>query len=101
MVEEVIEELKPKLRLELDSKDKELLQLMQDDFPLESHPYAVLANKLGLTEDEVFARVKRLYAEGVIRKLRTILDAQKLGTCSSTLIAMKAVSYTHLTLPTN
>ena len=89
MVEEVIEELKPKLRLKLDSKDKELLQLMQDAFPLESHPYAVLANKLGLTEDEVFARVKRLYAEGVIRKLRTILDAQKLGTCSSTLIAMK------------
>ena len=83
----VIKQLKPELKL--DRKDKELLQLMQDDFPLESHPYAVLANKLGLTEDEVFARVKRLYAEGVIRKLRTILDAQKLGTCFSTLIAMK------------
>jgi len=83
----VIKQLKQELKL--DRKDKELLQLMQDDFPLESHPYAVLANKLGLTEDEVFARVKRLYAEGVIRKLRTILDAQKLGTCFSTLIAMK------------
>ncbi len=62
---------------------------MQDEFPLARHPYAVLATRLGLTEEEVFARVKRLYSEGVIRKLRTILDAQKLGTCSSTLMAMR------------
>ncbi len=75
--------------MKLDRKDRELLQLMQDEFPLVHRPYAILGNKLGLTEEETFKRAKRLFAEGVIRKLRTILDAQKLGTCSSTLMAMK------------
>ncbi len=78
-----------KEEVKLDRTDKELLQLMQDEFPLDRSPYAVLARRLGLTEDEVFARVKRLYSEGVIRNLRTILNSQKLGTCSSTLMAMK------------
>lgn len=75
--------------VKLDKNDKELLQLMQDEFPLEERPWAILGRKLGLTEEEVVARVKKLSAEGVIRKLRTILDAQKLGSCSSTLMAMK------------
>jgi DNA-binding Lrp family transcriptional regulator len=75
--------------VKLDKNDKELLQLMQDEFPLEERPWAILGRKLGLTEVEVVARVKKLSAEGVIRKLRTILDAQKLGSCSSTLMAMK------------
>ncbi len=76
-------------KVKLDRTDKELLQLMQDEFPLDRCPYAVLASRLGLTEEEAFARVRRLYSEGVIRNLRTILDTHKLGTCSSTLMAMK------------
>jgi len=75
--------------VKLDKKDKELLQLMQDEFPLEERPWMILGEKLGVTEEDVFARVKKLSDNGVIRKLRTILDAQKLGSCSSTLMAMK------------
>lgn len=75
--------------VKLDKMDRELLQLMQDAFPVAERPWAIFGRTLGLSEEEVFARVKKLYAEGVIRKLRTILDAQKLGSCSSTLMAMK------------
>lgn len=73
----------------LDKLDKELLQLLQDDFPVEKRPWAVIAKKLGIEEEEVLSRVKRLSSDGIIRKLRTILNAQKLGFCSSTLMAMK------------
>jgi len=75
--------------VKLDKQDKELLQMMQDEFPVEERPWAVFGKKLGLSEEEVLARVKKLSSDGVIRKLRTILDAQKLGSCSSTLMAMK------------
>ena len=75
--------------VKLDKRDKELLQLLQDEFPVEKRPWAEVGKKLGIAEEEVLSSVKRLFALGVIRKLRTILDAQKLGTCSSTLMAMK------------
>jgi DNA-binding Lrp family transcriptional regulator len=75
--------------VKLDKIDKELLQLLQDEFPVEKRPLAKLGKRLGITEEEVLARVKRLSSDGVIRKLRSILDAQKVGSCSSTLMAMK------------
>ncbi|PXF51215.1 MAG: hypothetical protein C4B55_02075 [Candidatus Methanophagaceae archaeon] len=73
----------------LDKRDKELLQLLQDNFPVEKRPWAVVGERLGLGEDEVLSSVQRLSAAGVIRKLRTILDAKKVGACSSTLLAMR------------
>ena len=73
----------------LDTLDKELLQQLQDNFPVEKRPWTDLGQMLGISEAEVLSRIHRLSAEGVIRKLRTILDAKKLNTCSSTLMAMK------------
>jgi DNA-binding Lrp family transcriptional regulator len=73
----------------LDKLDKELLQQLQDNFPVEKRPWTDLGKMLGISEAEVLSRIQRLSADGVIRKLRTILDARKLNTCSSTLMAMK------------
>jgi len=73
----------------LDNWDKELLQYLQDEFPVAKNPWAAIGEKLGITEEEVLSRSQRLSSEGVIRKLRTILDAQKLASCSSTLMAMR------------
>ncbi|NQE05240.1 putative HTH-type transcriptional regulator [ANME-1 cluster archaeon GoMg1] len=73
----------------LDNWGKELLQHLQDEFPVAKSPWAEIGEKLGITEEEVLSRSQRLFSEGVIRKLRTILDAQKLGACSSTLMAMR------------
>jgi DNA-binding Lrp family transcriptional regulator len=77
------------LVVKLDKQDKELLQLLQDNFPVEKRPWANLGKILGIPEEEVLSRIQRLSSDGFIRKLRTILDAKKLNTCSSTLMAMK------------
>lgn len=77
------------LVVKLDEPDKELLQLLQDNFPVEKRPWANLGKILGIPEEEVLSRIQRLSSDGFIRKLRTILDAKKLNTCSSTLMAMK------------
>jgi DNA-binding Lrp family transcriptional regulator len=76
-------------QVKLDKQDKELLQLLQDNFPVEERPWTVLGKMLGISEAEVLSRIQRLSSDGVIRKLRTILDAKKLNTCYSTLMAMK------------
>ena len=76
-------------QVKLDKQDKELLQLLQDNFPVEKRPWTNLGKILGIPEEEVLSRIQRLSSDGFIRKLRTILDAKKLNTCSSTLMAMK------------
>lgn len=73
----------------LDYRDKELLQHLQDAFPVAKSPWAEIGEKLGIAEEEVLSRSQRLSSDGVIRKLRTILNGQKIQACSSTLMAMR------------
>ncbi|MDF2522700.1 MAG: putative transcriptional regulator, AsnC family [Clostridiales bacterium] len=44
----------------LDRIDKELLNLLQDKFPIESQPFQTLGRKLGVSESEVIERVGML-----------------------------------------
>lgn len=75
--------------IKLDKTDRELLQLVQDEFPLTKRPWPTLGHRLKITGGEVLARLKRLRREGVIRKIGPILDARKVGLSASTLIAMR------------
>ena len=47
---------------ELDDVDRELLNAVQWDFPLEPRPYAVLGERLGIGEPEVRQRIDRVEA---------------------------------------
>lgn len=72
----------------LDAVDQELLNVVQEEFPLAVRPYRVLGERLGLSEEEVMERMRRLKAEGVIRQTGAIFDTRALGYKSS-LIAMQ------------
>ena len=39
----------------MDSTDKKILNIIQKDFPVVAEPFKVLAEKLGLNEDEVLS----------------------------------------------
>jgi siroheme decarboxylase len=71
---------------ELDDLDRELLNAVQWDFPLEPRPYAVLGERVGVPEPEVRARIDRVKAAGVLRQLSAIFDTRALG-YNSALIA--------------
>src|SRR4029453_9081445 len=73
---------------ELEDADRELLNAVQWDFPLEPRPYLVLAERLGIDEAEVRARVARVKELGVLRQLSAIFDTRALGYGSS-LVAAK------------
>jgi len=72
----------------LEEIDRELLNAVQWDFPLEPRPYAALGERLGLSEPEVRARVAHVKELGVLRQLSAIFDTRALGYGSS-LVAAK------------
>jgi DNA-binding Lrp family transcriptional regulator len=72
----------------LEDLDRELLNAVQWDFPLEARPFAALGERLGIAEPEVRARVARVKEGGVLRQLSAIFDTRALG-YSSSLVAAK------------
>ena len=73
---------------DLDDLDRELLNAVQWDFPLEPRPFAILGERLGIDEDEVVARTEKVKEAGVLRQLSAIFDTRALG-YSSALVAAK------------
>ena len=63
----------------MDEKDREILQMLQGKFPLESEPYKVIGDKLWMDEVSVISRVARMIESGVIRYLGPFFDSRKLG----------------------
>ena len=74
--------------LELDDTDRQLINLIQLDFPLDLHPFRTLGDQIGISEQEVIDHLKRLTDIGVIRRIGPILNTKGIGG-SSTLIAMQ------------
>lgn len=72
----------------VDSVDKQLLNIIQRDFPICSKPYLRLAQDLGISEEEIIEKIAKLKNEGIIRRLGGIFDSKKLG-YQSTLCAIK------------
>ena len=72
----------------LDALDRRLLEIIQTDFPLAPRPYAVLGDKLGISEQEALERVRALKKKKIIRRLGANFQSAKLG-FRSTLCAAK------------
>ncbi len=65
--------------MELDNLDRELLKIIQADFPLVPEPYRAIGETLDITEEEVIARIKKMVDSGLIRRLGGIFDSRRLG----------------------
>ena len=72
----------------LSTFDKALLNLLQSDIPICSHPFAEMATRLGTNEDTLLARLRELKAAGFLRRIGTFFDSNRLG-YQGTLIALK------------
>ncbi|MBR5912819.1 MAG: AsnC family transcriptional regulator [Selenomonadaceae bacterium] len=65
--------------------DKKIVQVLQEDFPLSEEPYKILAEKVGIDEDEFIQRVKNFVNENKIRKLGAVLQHRTAGFKSNAL----------------
>lgn len=72
----------------LSEADRRLLKAMQEGFLPVPNPFEEVGTRLGLTENEVIAGLRRLKESGAIRRLGAIIDSRKIG-YTGTLCAMK------------
>lgn len=63
----------------MDNIDKAILNIIQEGIPLESRPFKIVGDKLGITEDEVLDRINNLKNEGYIRKFGGIFNSHNMG----------------------
>jgi DNA-binding Lrp family transcriptional regulator len=63
----------------LDDTDRALINALQGDFPLAARPYAQVAARLALSEDEVIARLARLLADRVLTRFGPMFQVERMG----------------------
>ncbi|UCH51598.1 MAG: AsnC family transcriptional regulator [Chloroflexota bacterium] len=74
--------------MELDNIDKNLLNIIQAEFPLAREPFAALGLLLNIGNDEVIRRIEQLKTDRVIRLIGPVFNPRRLG-YQTTLAAMK------------
>ena len=67
--------------------DKKVISLIQGDLPVDLRPFAILAERAGITEGEFLARVKKLKEQGILRRFGATLRHQKAGYDSNAMVA--------------
>lgn len=67
----------------MDEIDKKILNILQKEFPLEGHPYLIVGERCGISEDETIRRVRKMRNEGIIRRIGAVFDGTKLGRVST------------------
>jgi len=63
----------------LDAADRAIILATQDGLPLVSRPYHAVADRLGMTGEEVTARMQRMCSLGVIRRIAAVPNHYRLG----------------------
>lgn len=72
----------------MNGADKKLIDGFQRDFPLTARPYAEIAKKLGLGEDDVIEALEGLRESGTLSRVGAVFKTGAVG--YSTLAAMSA-----------
>ena len=72
----------------INDKNRKILNNIQVDFPIDSRPYKILAQKLGLSEDELIKRIHQMKENMLIRRIGGNFSPDRRG-YHSTLCAAK------------
>jgi DNA-binding Lrp family transcriptional regulator len=66
--------------------DRELMAALEAGLPFVPLPYEAVGRDLGLTEDEVIVRLRRLVADGVIRRFGAVVRHRALGYVANAMV---------------
>jgi len=69
--------------------DLKLLKIAQEGVELTERPYLLMAQQLGISEEEVIRRLKRMEAGGVIRRFAATIGHRALGIVANAMIVWK------------
>ena len=73
----------------MDRIDKRIIAFLQGDIPLQPRPFAGLAAELGLAEEEIVERMRRLARDKVMRRYGATLRHQLSGFSSNVMVAWR------------
>ncbi|MDF2522701.1 MAG: transcriptional regulator [Clostridiales bacterium] len=70
----------------LSSLDKMIVRRLQEELPLAPQPYKVMAEELGITEDELLEKIRDFQNKGVLRRFGAILHHRKAGYTANAMV---------------
>ena len=71
----------------LDASDRRLVGAIQDGLSLTARPYAVVADRTGLSEAQVMERLRRLLGEGMITRMGVVVRDHELDYRENAMVA--------------
>lgn len=63
----------------LDATDRAILNALQEGFPLSHRPFEEAGRALGISEDDLIARIRNLREEGAITRFGPFFDVEAMG----------------------
>ncbi|MCQ8180855.1 AsnC family transcriptional regulator [Methylomonas sp. SURF-1] len=72
----------------IEAVDQHLISAVQAGLPIAARPYAVIGERLGLSEQEVIERLARLRAQGLIKRWGVVVKHRQLGYRANAMIVM-------------
>ncbi len=74
----------------MDELDLRLVAELQENLPLTVNPYRTLAERLGVSEETVIARLQALHASGKLKRIGAVLRHQNSGYAANAMVVFKA-----------
>lgn len=71
----------------VDDIEKRIIHYLQGDLPLTPMPFAVVAAKVGISQEELFERIKVLKKRGILRRFGATLYHQRAGYNANAMVA--------------
>lgn len=72
----------------IDAVDYQLIAAVQKGLPIAARPYALVAERLSLDEQDVIERLSRLKAQGLIKRWGVVVKHRQLGYRANAMIVM-------------
>ncbi len=74
-------------RDQMDETDLSILRELEEGISTVQQPFAGIGVRLGITEDEVISRIRKMKDTGIIRKIRARINQRKIGIAANALVA--------------
>lgn len=72
-------EPRSELKRELTTVERQIIDTLQGDFPICEQPYAEVASRLGISEDELLQRLEQLLADKVLTRFGPMYQIERMG----------------------
>jgi DNA-binding Lrp family transcriptional regulator len=69
--------------------EKNIVKALQDDLPLCPKPFQAIAERIGISEDELVAEIHRLKEQGIIRRFGAIVNHRNLGIAANAMVVWR------------